>query len=73
MIRIWDSQTGKPLTAFGLSDQSIYTKLAWLKPDLLISLETGYASDTPTVVRFRDLATEKIMTEFEGQSGSFGK
>ena len=72
VIRIWDSQTGELLRSFGLKDQSIYTELAWLKPELLISLEAGYGSDTPTVVRFWDLETGKILTEFEGQSGSFG-
>jgi WD40 repeat protein len=72
VIRIWDTQTGKLITAFGSSDQFIYTELKWLQPDLLVSLETGYASDTPTVVRFWDLETGEILTEFEGQSGSFG-
>jgi WD40 repeat protein len=72
VIHIWDSQTGELLRSFGLSDQSIYTELAWPRTDLLISLEAGYGSDTPTVVRFWDLATGKILTEFEGQSGSFG-
>ena len=72
VIRIWDPQTGELLTSFGLNDQSIYTELEWLKPDLLISLEAGYGSDTPTLVRFWDLQTGKILTEFEGQSGSFG-
>lgn len=72
VIRIWDSQTGELIRAFGLNNQSTYTELAWIKPDLLVSLETGYAGDVPTLVRFWDLATGKILTEFEGQSGSFG-
>jgi WD40 repeat protein len=73
VIRIWDSQTGELIRAFGLSDQSIYTKLVWLEPDLLISLETGYASDALTLVRFWDLESGEILMEFEGQKGSFGK
>jgi WD40 repeat protein len=73
VIRIWDSQTGELIKAFGLRDQSIYTKLAWLEPDLLISLETGYASDALTLVRFWDLETGEILTEFEGQRASFGQ
>ena len=72
VIRIWDSQTGELLTAFGLSDQSIYTELVWPNPDQLISLETGYADNVPTLVRFWDLATGKILMAFEGQSGSSG-
>lgn len=72
VIRIWDTQTGQLLTAFGLNEKAIYKKLAWLEPDLLISLETGYASDAPTIVRFWDLTTGNVLTEFEGQSGSFG-
>jgi WD40 repeat protein len=73
VIRIWDSQTGEMIKALGLSDQSIYTHLAWLEPDLLISLETGYASDALTLVRFWDPEGGDILTEFEGQSASFGQ
>jgi WD40 repeat protein len=72
VIRLWDSRTGEMLKAFGLIDQSTYTELAWLDPGLLVSLESGYGSDTPTLLRFWYLETGKILTEFEGQSGSFG-
>ncbi|HLO32617.1 MAG TPA: hypothetical protein VK249_25950 [Anaerolineales bacterium] len=72
VIRIWDSQTGQLLTAFGLNDKSLYTELMWTKSNLLVSLETGYGGDTATIVRFWDLATGKILKQFKGQSGSFG-
>jgi hypothetical protein len=32
----------------------------------------GYARSAGTLVRFWDLTTSKILTEFEGQSGAFG-
>lgn len=69
VIRIWDAQTGLPLSAFGLNEKAIYAKLAWLKPDLLISLETGYGSESPTSVRFWDPSTGRILMEFQGESG----
>lgn len=73
VIRIWDSQTGQLLTAFGLNKISIYTELVWLQPELLVSLETGYASDAPNIVRFWDLRSGKILMEFKGQSGTYGQ
>ena len=69
VIRIWDSQTGLPLSAFGLNEKAVYTNLAWLKPDLLISLETGYGSESPTTIRFWDLSTGRILMEFQGENG----
>jgi hypothetical protein len=32
----------------------------------------GYAGSAATLVRFWDLTTGQILTEFEGQSGAFG-
>ena len=69
VIRTWDTQTGLPLSAFGLNEKAIYAKLAWPKPDLLISLETGYGSESPTSVRFWELATGRILMEFQGEGG----
>ncbi len=69
VIRIWDSQTGNLFTAFGLDDKSIYTKLAWPKPDMFISLQTGYGEETRTIVRFWDMTTGKVLMEFHGGSG----
>jgi WD40 repeat protein len=69
IIRIWNTQTGLLDTSFGLSDTSVYSKLAWPKPDLLISLEAGYEEEMPTIVRFWDLSTGKILMEFQGANG----
>jgi WD40 repeat protein len=69
IIRIWNTQTGLLDTSFGLSDTSVYSKLAWPNPDLLISLEAGYEEEMPTIVRFWDLSTGKILMEFQGASG----
>jgi WD40 repeat protein len=66
VTRIWDSQTGSQLAAFGLSETSVYTKLAWPNLDTFISLETGYGEDATTIVRFWDIATGKVLMEFQG-------
>jgi WD40 repeat protein len=73
VIRIWDTHTGKLLTAFGLNDKSIYTHLEWLDPKTLVSLETGYAGEALTIVRFWDVATGSVLFEFQGESSSFGE
>ncbi len=59
VIRIWNSQTGLQSAAFGLNDKVIYAKLLWPKPDLLISLESGYGEEAPTIVRFWNPTKEK--------------
>lgn len=74
VIRIWDTQTGKLLTAFGLNECSIYAWLAWpasLRP--LVFLETGYARAGFTLVRFWDTDTGNIVLEFEGAGGLSGE
>jgi WD40 repeat protein len=74
VIRIWDTQTGKMITALGLNEGSIYTQLVWPAPDQpLVSLESGYASEGLTIVRFWDVETGRILLEFHGASGSFGE
>jgi WD40 repeat protein len=69
VLRIWDSQTGNQLSAFGLHETSIYKKLAWPKPDLLVSLQTGYGVKVMTIIRFWDLKTGKVLLEFHGGNG----
>jgi WD40 repeat protein len=69
VIRIWDSQTGNQLSAFGLHETSIYKKLAWPNPDTLVSLQTGYGVKAMTIVRFWDLETGKVSIEFHGGNG----
>ncbi len=69
VIRIWDTHTGKLVRAFGLNDKSIYARLEWLDSKTLVSLETGYAGEALTIVRFWDVATGKIFMEFQGASG----
>jgi WD40 repeat protein len=69
VIRIWDAQTGLLTTSFALSKTSVYAKMAWLKPDLLISLETGYGENHPTLVRFWNPLTGELLLEFQGEEG----
>jgi WD40 repeat protein len=73
IIRIWDTQTGNLINAFGLNDGSVYTQLQWLEDGRLVSLETGYADTESTIVRFWDIDTGSILTEFHGASGTFGE
>jgi WD40 repeat protein len=69
VIRIWDSQTGNQLSVFGLHETSIHKKLAWPKPDMLISLQTGYGVKAMTIIRFWDLKTGKVLIKFQGGIG----
>ncbi len=73
VIRIWDTHTGQLLTAFGQNDGSVYTQLEWLDLKTLASLETGYAREALTIVRFWDVATGSVLFEFHGESSSFGQ
>jgi WD40 repeat protein len=73
VIRIWDSSTGNLLRSFGLNDGSIYSQLEWLADGRLISLETGYAEEEPTIVRFWDVESGEILMEFHGANGILGE
>lgn len=74
VVRIWDSYTGKVIRSFGMSDTSVYTHLDWLAMvHTLISAEIGYAEGAPTMVRFWDVDTGKILFEFHGASASWGE
>jgi WD40 repeat protein len=67
ILRIWDTQTGELLTAFGLDEQIIYTKIAWAGPDgQLIALETGMENPDLTRVRIWDLSSGVAEVEFLG-------
>ncbi len=69
VIRIWDTSTGQQFTAFGQREGMLYTQLEWLDSNTLASLEMDYANDSPTIVRFWDVATGKILMEFQGGKG----
>ena len=67
ILRIWDTQTGRLLTAFGLDEQILYTKIAWAGPDnQLITLETGLGNPDLTRVRIWDLSSGVAEVEFLG-------
>ncbi|OGO75405.1 MAG: hypothetical protein A3K45_02595 [Chloroflexi bacterium RIFOXYC12_FULL_59_14] len=73
VIRIWDTHTGKLVIAFGQKEGILYTRLEWLDPQTLISLETGYTGEALTIVRFWDIATGTVLFEFQGESNLFGE
>ena len=67
ILRIWDTQTGELLTAFGLDEQILYTKIAWAGSDnQLIALETGLENPELTRVRIWDLSSGVAEVEFLG-------
>mgnify|MGYP001213471290 CR=1 FL=1 len=67
IIRIWDTRTGELLSAFGLDEQILYTKIAWAGPDnQLIALETGMENPELTRVRIWNLSSGVAEVEFLG-------
>jgi WD40 repeat protein len=75
IIRLWDTQNGKLIISFGLNDGNgpVYSQLQWLADNTLVSLETGYADQELTIVRFWNIDTGKTRMEFHGASGAFGE
>lgn len=70
-IRIWDTQTGKLLSAFGgVGEQTIhYAKIQWptLNQPLITLQVNDYYQPGITAIRFWDVATGKILAEFIGK------
>jgi WD40 repeat protein len=67
VIRIWDMQTGKLLTAFGENDKVVYAHIAWpsnVAP--LVALETGLDDQSKTAVRYWDISTGTSSVEIIG-------
>lgn len=68
VIRIWDTQTGKLLTALGEQDGYTYDQIEWPALDKpLVSLQTGLENLGDTAVRFWSISTGTILVEFRGQ------
>ena len=67
VIRIWDTRTGKLLTAFGLDDKFIYDHLGWVSPNqTLATLQTGLDDPEITTVRLWDISTGMPSAQFQG-------
>ena len=67
VIRIWDTQTGKLITAFGENEEYIYTHLAWASVERpIISLEFALENPGDTRVRFWNIDTGMPLVEFQG-------
>ena len=67
VIRIWDTQTGKLITAFGENNEYIYTRLVWVSGEQpIISLESGLDDPGDTRVRFWNIDTGMPLVEFQG-------
>ena len=67
VIRIWDTQTGKLLTSFGLDEKVIYNHLAWVSSgQSLVSLQTGLDDAEVTGVRLWNISTGAPLVDFLG-------
>ena len=62
-IRIWDTQTGIQVSAFGQTE-ALYLQLEWLSPDTLVSLVSGDIDGAPPAIRVFDITTGNIVAEF---------
>ena len=67
-LRVWDTQTGKMIKAFGWESNSAYTQLEWPLPDKpLVSLQTRYGDQVEqTLLRFWNVSTGSLIVEFQG-------
>jgi WD40 repeat protein len=67
VIRIWDMQTGKLLTAFGENEKIVYYHIAWPSTSApLVALETGIDDLGKTAVRYWDIPTGTSAVEIVG-------
>jgi WD40 repeat protein len=66
VIRIWDTQTGGLITAFGEEDGAIYSHLEWLADGTIVSLSVGFESPENTLVQFWDVTNGSVRMEFRG-------
>ena len=67
VIRIWDTQTGKLISAFGEDEKILYTHLAWTTTEgLIIALQNAQEDPGDTRVRFWNIDTGMPLVEFQG-------
>ncbi len=65
-IRIWDSRTGKMISAFGFYDGLIYNRLRWLAPQTIATLESSYTQNVSSTIRFWDVSSGDVILAFRG-------
>lgn len=65
-IRVWDSHTGKMISAFGFYDGIIYKELRWFDRQTIATLETSYTKNLPAAIRFWDVSTGDVKLVFRG-------
>ncbi len=67
VLRIWDTQTGKLLSAFGLDERIIYTDLGWISAgQTLAALQSRLEDAEQTAVRLWNMNTGAPLVEFAG-------
>jgi WD40 repeat protein len=68
VIRVWDTSDGSLLYAFGEYDDLRYIKIEWPALDApLVTQQEGLEDGSISIVRFWDIATGKIMVEFQAR------
>jgi WD40 repeat protein len=68
LIRVWDTNTGKLIGAFGQDDRYIYTKLEWPAIDQpIVTLQTGLEDPGDTILRLWDIESASILMEWRGR------
>lgn len=67
VIRIWDTQTGKLLTSFGLDEKIIYNHMAWVFPgESLATLQTNLDDAEISAVRLWNVSNGLPLAQFQG-------
>jgi len=67
VIRIWDTTSGKLLTAFGEDSKIIYNHLAWLPGDqAIVSMQTSMDDPEMTTLRLWNVSTGMASVQFQG-------
>jgi len=67
VIRIWDTNNGQLVEAFGEYEEMRYSQIEWINlQGPLVTLQTGIEDESFTVIRLWDIQTGKIVVEFKG-------
>lgn len=66
VIRIWDTQNGQLISAFGEVNGAVYEHLEWLTDNTIVSLSTAFENPGNTLVQSWDVATGAVQVQFRG-------
>jgi WD40 repeat protein len=67
VIRIWDAKTGEEKSAFGFAKSgTYYNKLEWIDEQALVTMESSFTENNPSIIRFWDIGTGDVKFAFRG-------